>query len=248
MAHADRPWHERLRSPWPWHRWLGLASALILLWVALTGILLVHADDLGFSQRPVRTVWVLDLFGVPEPEVEIGYRTPLGWVAQAGDRVQLDAVALPAQLGALNGVATFEMVGAPRAVGATGARGATGVLVAGSEALLLLDAQGALLEVLPPGADPGVGVLNPALPEALPDDARRVIATAARGALLGQEQVLRVLHGSHGTGWLGVLIADLTALALIVLTLTGFVMHRQKSTRERAQAEAHREKGKGRAR
>lgn len=236
MSHADRPWQERLRSPWPWHRWLGVGAALILLWVGVTGILLVHADDLGFAQRPVRTVWVLDLFGVPEPEVEIGHGTPLGWVAQAGDRVHLDAVALPTQLGALSGVATFD------------AAGASGVLVAGSDALLLLDARGTLLELLPPDADPGVGALSPVMPEALPADARRVITNAARGTLLDQEQVLRVLHGSHGTGWLGVLIADLTALALIVITLTGFVMHRQKSARERAQAEAHREKGKARAR
>ena len=120
--------------------------------------------------------------------------------------------------------------------------------MAGSDALLLLDSHGTLLELLPPDADPGLGALNPVMPEALPDDARRVIATAARGALLDQEQVLRVLHGSHGTGWLGMLIADLTALALIVLTLTGFVMHRQKSARERAQAEAHQGRGKARAR
>jgi hypothetical protein len=223
MVHAERPWHQKLRSPWPWHRWLGIASALLVLWSAATGLVLVHADDLGLAQRPVRIAWVLDLFGVPTPEVELGYRTPLGWIADDGERIHLGAQALPAQLGALGGVALAE-----------GPGGA--VLVAGSEGLALLDADGALLELLPPDADHGLVALRPLPAEALPEPARSIVVTAARSSALDWDQVLRTLHGSHGTGWLGALIADLTALALIVLTLTGIQMHRQKLARERAQA------------
>lgn len=223
MVHAERPWHHKLRSPWPWHRWLGIGSAVLVLWSAATGIVLVHADDLGLAQRPVRSAWVLDLFGVPAPEVEVGYRTPLGWIADGGERVYLGSRALPAQLGALGGVALSDGPGG-------------GVLVAGSEGLALLDADGALLELLPPDADHGLAALRPLAPEALPEAARSVVATAARSSALDWGQVLRTLHGSHGTGWFGALIADLTALALIVLTLTGIQMHLQKRARERAQA------------
>jgi catechol 2,3-dioxygenase-like lactoylglutathione lyase family enzyme len=226
----QRPWHQTLRSPWPWHRWLGLAAALLVLWSAVTGIVLVHADDLGLAQRPVRSAWLLDLFGVPMPQVELGWRTPLGWIASDGERAWLAApdqppTALPTQLGLLDGVAAFDAEGG-------------GMLLAGSDGLVLLDAHGALLELLPPGADPGVGPLRPFAPEAMPADARDAIATAARGASLDWGQVLRTLHGSHGTGGLGTLIADLSALALIVLTLTGIQMHRHKRARERAQAAA----------
>lgn len=225
MTHAEKPWHQKLRSPWPWHRWLGIAAAVLVLWSAATGIVLVHADQLGLGQRPVRSALVLDLFRVPTPEVELGYRTPLGWIADAGERVHLDGTALPRQLGALGGVAAFDEAGG-------------GVLVVGSEGLLLLDARGALLEILPPDADPGIGALTPLAPEALPAEARATIATAARSSALDWGQVLRTLHGSHGTGWFGALVADLTALALIVLTLTGIQMHRQKRARELAQAAA----------
>lgn len=223
MAHADRPWHQKIRSPWPWHRWLGLAAAALVLWSAATGLVLVHADDLGLAQRPVRSAWLLDLFRVPTPEVELGYRTPLGWIADGGERVYLESQALPAQLGALGGVARVDD---------------GGLLVAGSEGLALLDAEGRLLELLPPDADHGLAALRPLPPEALPEPTRERIATAARGTALDWGHVLRTLHGSHGTGWFGALIADLTALALIVLTLTGIQMHRQKSARERAQAAA----------
>jgi hypothetical protein len=228
MAHADRPWHQKLRSPWPWHRWLGLAAAALVLWSAATGIVLVHADDLGLAQRPVRSAWLLDLFRVPTPEVEIGYRTPQGWIADGGERVYLGSQALPAQLGALGGVALVDGAGG-------------GLLVAGSEGLALLDGEGRLLELLPPDADHGLGALRPLPPEALPEPTRALIATSARSSALDWGQVLRTLHGSHGTGWLGALIADLTALALIVLTLTGIQMHRQKRARERAQHAAARE-------
>jgi hypothetical protein len=225
MTRADRPWHHKLASPWPWHRWLGIAAALLVLWSAATGLLLVHGDDLGLAQRPVRNAWLLDQFRVPTPTVEVGYRTPLGWVAEAGDRVHLEATALPAQLGALGGVASFDEQGG-------------GVLIAGSEGLVLLDSRGALLELLPPDADHGLTALRPLPPEPMPAATRSAIATAARSTALDWGQVVRTLHGSHGTGWFGALIADLTALALIVLTLTGIQMHRQKSARERAQAAA----------
>ena len=230
MVHADRPWHQKLRSPWPWHRWLGVTAALLVLWSAVTGIVLVHADDLGLSQRPVRSPWLLDLFGVPVPDVELGHRSPLGWIASDGERTWLappagDALGLPSQIGALDGVAAFEGEGG-------------GVLVAGSEGLALLDRAGALIELLPPGADPGVGALRPLPPEPMPSEARAAVASAARGAALDWGQVVRTLHGSHGSGALGATIADLTALALIVLTLTGIQMHLQKRARERAQAAA----------
>ena len=226
MPRTERSWQQQLRSPWPWHRWLGLGAALVLVWVALTGLLLVHSDQLGLAQRPVTVDWVLDLFGVPNPEVEIGYRTPAGWIAQAGDRVFLDDAVLPQQLGELDGVAT------PNATAAATAA-ATTLVIAGSDGLMLLDMQGAVLELLAPDADPALGTLTPVPPEALPDATRTTIARAARSSALDWEQVLRVLHGSHGTSVLGKLLADLTALSLLVLSLTGIAMFRQRRRQQR---------------
>ena len=133
MSHADRPWHERLRSPWPWHRWLGGRRR------ADPAVGRRDRDPAGARHRPgVRAAPGADRLGARpvrrarRPRWRLGYRTPLGWVAQAGDRVHLDAVALPSQLGALNaGVATFDAGSAPAAGSAPGAGaapGASGVL------------------------------------------------------------------------------------------------------------------------
>jgi len=209
---------EQLRSPWPWHRWLGIVAAVVLVWAGATGILLNHAEDLGLRHEPVTVVWILDLFGVPEPELELGYHAPLGWIAASGDRAFLDAQALPAQLGDLAGVLVGE----------------GGTVIAGSDALVLLDAGGMLLELLPPDADPALGPLTALAPEPLPDAPRAAIARAARGTALDWEQVLRVLHGSHAMGRWGRSLADLTGLALIVLSLTGIVMFVQRRRRHAA--------------
>jgi len=42
-----------------WHRWLGLVSALPLLWLAVSGVLLNHAQPLGLNDRMVTSPWVL---------------------------------------------------------------------------------------------------------------------------------------------------------------------------------------------
>ena len=44
------------------HRWVGLLSALWLLQLATTGLLLQHADDFGFSNRYISSATVLQWF------------------------------------------------------------------------------------------------------------------------------------------------------------------------------------------
>lgn len=224
MARPPHP--NNWRSPWPWHRWLGVGAAIVMLWVAATGVLLVHADRLGLARQPVESAWLLDLFGVPTPELGIAFETSAGWIVQVGDGAQLDASPLPEALGALVGVE----------------RAADGALrVQGEQAQALLTGTGELIEVLPPDADPALGALTPLARAVPPPALAEKFVAAGRSRLLDREQVLRMLHGSHGTGVLGTFIADLTALALVVLTLTGLQMHRQKRARERAQAAAARE-------
>ncbi|WP_351088690.1 PepSY domain-containing protein [Shewanella sp. S1-49-MNA-CIBAN-0167] len=51
----------------PWHRRLGLVSALFILLLVLTGVAINHSDDIGLAQTPVTQSWLLDYYGIPAP-------------------------------------------------------------------------------------------------------------------------------------------------------------------------------------
>ncbi|MBB1364026.1 PepSY domain-containing protein [Shewanella sp. SR44-4] len=56
-----------LRALRPWHRRLGLASALFILLLVLTGVAINHSDDFGLDQAPVTQSWLLDYYGIAPP-------------------------------------------------------------------------------------------------------------------------------------------------------------------------------------
>ena len=78
-----------------WHRWLGLITALPLLWLAVSGILLNHAESLGLNDRQVSATWVLKRYHqLPEGEplgLQVGDRVVATW----GGQHFLDGVELP---------------------------------------------------------------------------------------------------------------------------------------------------------
>jgi hypothetical protein len=66
-----------------WHRQLGVVFALPLLWLAVSGLLLRHADRFGLHDRQVRSAWLLQRYGmIPEEAprgVTAGSRRVVEW-------------------------------------------------------------------------------------------------------------------------------------------------------------------------
>lgn len=52
-----------------WHKKLGIFSALILIFLSVTGVLLNHAHHLRLDSNDVNTPFLLELYGVKLPEV-----------------------------------------------------------------------------------------------------------------------------------------------------------------------------------
>ncbi|WP_340679579.1 PepSY-associated TM helix domain-containing protein [Paraglaciecola sp.] len=50
-----------------WHRRLGLATCLLLIVLALSGVLINHAHQMGLDQRGVKISWLLDYYGIGQP-------------------------------------------------------------------------------------------------------------------------------------------------------------------------------------
>ncbi len=69
-ASARKPKKNRWRLLlWRWHRRVGLASALLVLLVSVTGIILNHVSALDWLREPVKNQWLLKTYGIKAPEI-----------------------------------------------------------------------------------------------------------------------------------------------------------------------------------
>ncbi len=57
-----------------WHRRLGVFVFLMVVWLALTGILINHSDELGFNKHLLKNDWLKAMYGLnPVPEKHSAY-------------------------------------------------------------------------------------------------------------------------------------------------------------------------------
>lgn len=68
---------------WRWHRRIGLAAALLVLLVSVTGIQLNHVDTLLWDQKPVKNSALLWLYGVKTPQIN-SFQVGDSWFSHLG--------------------------------------------------------------------------------------------------------------------------------------------------------------------
>jgi len=226
------------------HRNLGLAASLIVAVVAVTGILLNHAEKFAFLERPIRSELLLDWYGLaPEGELT-SFRAGGHWAVGLERGIYLDAQLVAASETPLIGAAQLEEF----------------VVLATRDSLLLVTPNGSakLIDRLQSASLPGelerVGVsadghlliaekdglhradsdffnwreVDPAAPirwstaEALPPEERRAVLASFRGEGLPLARVVADLHSGRILGSLGYLLMDGAALTLLLLTGSGF--------------------------
>lgn len=224
------------------HRGLGLGAALLMLWLAVTGALVNHAEDFGLERATVRSPWLLDTYGIGTPPVTAAYRIGDRWLVQAARSLYLDERFLT-MLGddeqLIGAVAAGELLA-----------------VATGEQLRLVDGSGALVETLGPAhglpedlrqlgvtahgqlvvraragllaADPaGLIWRRPAPParwsvaESVPPALQAAIERDARTRALSREQLVRDLHSGRFLGHWAKWLSDLLALTLVALSVSG---------------------------
>ena len=230
----------RLRALARWHRVLGLASAVLVILLAVTGVLLHHASRFGLDRQSVQSPPWLDWYDIAPPAEMRSYPVGEHRLSQLGNRVYLDAQELLSTDDTLKGAVRAGEV----------------IVLAGRTHLWLLDARGMLLETLGPEhglprsitrlgsrnaqvaldteqgkylADldalrwmrTGVDVNYWAQPQMPPQDLRAEIEQAWRARELTVERVLRDVHSGRILGTAGALIMDAAAIMLLVLAVTG---------------------------
>ncbi len=231
----------KLKSLYVWHRWLGLAAALFVIVLAVTGLALNHTEALGLDERHVGSEWLLDHYGIRLPETVPAWRAGDHWISQWERRLYLDDRDLGEQgegrlRGALywNGMVLVALDDALLLFTPDGERidVLAGAALPGPPTGLTADATGRPLLLTPGGAFAGDAELMgweaagdsapPAPPpQQLPPTLRADIARQWRGRGLTLERVLLDLHSGRILGEAGVWLMDAAAVVLLFLALSG---------------------------
>lgn len=229
-----------LRTLARWHRSLGLAGALFVLLLAVTGILINHSASITLEKRYIDSPWFLDVYGIEPPVVNESFRVHDRWISRVDKQIYLDdrpiAFTEDSILGALQQDQT--------------------IVLATSKRLLLLDFQGNLWDSL--GREHGVPTplsrlgssggsvavqagdvryhvdLNSlrwtkqakqsvhwSQAEALPSAVQTQIGAQARRRMLSLDRVVRDLHSGRILGSWGVWLMDVIAFVFLLLTASG---------------------------
>lgn len=231
-----------------WHRRIGLTAALLGLLLAVTGILLSHVEDLGLGGKTVSHRWLLRLYGIEPTTPPLAGRTEAGWMVWFDDRLYLDGRPLAhdfktplgtAGTGDLISVAgpedlllisrdgqIVERLGPASLPGRIDAIGTTAehttAVRSGGDIFTTRDfvtwRKSAGRE--PPATVVDWNVFSTEVPQPVLDRALE----AYRGEGVPLTRILADLHSGRFFGPLGPYLMDATAIALILLAVSGVVM------------------------
>jgi hypothetical protein len=129
-----------------WHRFFALIGALFLVFLALSGSAINHGEFLGLSRQSIERPWLLSWYGLRAPAILESYALAGQTLTWAGNRLYLDGHEAATTSGfSVGAVATPDLL-----------------IVASSDALLLLTPSGELVERLrisqiDPGAIDAIG-------------------------------------------------------------------------------------------
>lgn len=245
MSHR-RKHRLKLKSLYVWHRYIGLAAAVLIVLLALTGIPLNHTERLELESRFVRNDWLLDWYGIVAPDEYKSYATALGSVTLLDSRLYVKETPVAGEYHQLQG-----------AIESNGM-----LVVAVDSSLLLFTADSALIdrltasgglpdEILRLGVtadgelviDTGTRILQAEAglmrwaprheqtndlkwsePAQLNENERSSLAAHYRGEILPYERVLLDVHSGRIFGRYGPWVMDAAALLMMFLAVTGVVM------------------------
>ena len=222
-----------------WHRRIGLAAAVVILLVVVTGIPLNHAEKLGLNRKAVTNETALGWYGIGLRDKPLSYRIGDSWLTVLGNFLYLDSRHFAETAGPVVGAAPVGNL----------------FVLATPQELFLYAKDGSLVEKLAAAGlprpvmaigvtvDGGVVVQTPSGPfsgvaeflewtpskqsvrwtmaEPTPPELKEKIVTSYRGGGLPWSRVLLDIHTGRILGRLGPYLIDVAALCLIFLVGTG---------------------------
>ncbi|MGJ8696128.1 MAG: PepSY domain-containing protein [Verrucomicrobiaceae bacterium] len=236
---SDSSPKRRRRVARQWHRWLGVLAAFPLLWLSVSGLLLNHAERLGFHDQEVTAGWVLKRYHqMPEGEpvgLEVGDRMVSEWDGMIF--VDGEIVELPGELVGAVGVRNHLVIATPERVGVFDGAGEMIIdldelSLPGVPVLAVGEVDG-LLQVRVDGRwwafgddylsfeESGMELKADGIVE-LSEEEKESLSEALRSRSgMPMSRVILDAHSGRLFGWPGWVLTDLAAVSVIVLTIMG---------------------------
>lgn len=222
------------------HRWLGAAIGFYIILFALTGVLINHSHRLGLDKQPLQSHLLLSVYGVRLPTVSHGFLVDSRWVSWVADTAYLDTQPLgpcPAPLKAAASNGEWLLLQCDNALILLTASGElieqnttqpesikslawvhSRFLAQGEHRLWEIDPNS--MNWLPVVDTPNDGVQWASL-QPLPMTLQQRLQSFNHVPDLTWERLLLDLHSGSLWGPWGVVIADIAAIGLMMLALSG---------------------------
>lgn len=250
MSPRKRRFGEKLASLYLWHRYAGLVAALLAIWLAVTGILLNHTEDLHLANTYVEQRWLLDAYNIRAPHDLAGTRIAGHWLTQASDRVYLDdryigqgdvVGAVPTEFGIVvafrdrlhlytqDAILIEEIPFTATSTALTGiSEQPDGVLLTAGQEHFLANAEFLAFERVE-GRAPSPSQPPEPLPHSLAHNISRDVVYHS----LTWERVVIDLHAGRLFGTAGKWLADIAGVLLLLLAISGIVIWAQRARARR---------------
>lgn len=192
-----------------WHRRVGVLSALFVVILSVTGILLNHTASLGLDEKALRSVTVLKWYGVNLPDRLGGIRLGNDWLVSLSGRVFFNQYYLGDCEGRLLAAGFFREE----------------LAIICEEKVLLASKTGQLIEQLGKGNE--YREISEQLPaansafEEVPGVLQESLLSFAAGNEITLERLLLDIHSGRILGPWGVLLMDFMATLFVILALSG---------------------------
>lgn len=243
----------------PWHRNLGIISALFILLMAVTGMLINHSNHLSVDSAHVEQKWLLDYYGITPPtQIDIYQTSPLKLASSdnliwINNRLAVEAdssikgmLSLGRMLIAVDSNNLYMLskggevlekqdasTGLPRGIEAIGYD--EQIWLRTDTGIFMADDDLIEWDKVQPFAPIAwvapLTVDSEAINISVRDE-REAITLQARSHHLTWERVLIDIHSGRFFGSLGPWFMDLVALALIIMSISGIYMWQQQKPKK----------------
>jgi hypothetical protein len=236
------------------HRWLGSLLVAFVLILAISGIALNHASDLGLDNRHLQWSWLLNAYGIDVPEPAASFAVDGHRATLLGGHLYYDGAAVVQDAAALTGIAVLGplvLIGAqakafvltmegefveaidvgtelPAGIERVGKTGDVAIVESAGR-LFRSDAQMTAFAAWEGDTPHKVSWSESSRPE---PDQLEALREAYRGEGLTVERVLLDLHSGRILPKVGPLLMDIVAICMVILSLSGLLLSLQRGRRE----------------